>query len=891
MAIINGTLRDDGGAVVNVMHPDFGAVGDGLTDDAGAIQAAQAHAASLGGGWVLCPRLHRLDDDLLFDDPSVGLMMAAGARLRPAEGRLARISAPLQADGPWIDLSLAGEVDFTRGWPGVARAEWWGARGDGVTDDTPALAAAALVLGRNGGTLLLPPGTYRTTADLAFAASVTLVFLPGAVLRPAVGTAVTVNGPVQAGSWRWMDTSAGGRVRLGPGTIGEAPAQWWGARADGTADATAAFAAAAEALEDAGGGVLLLSSGAYLVSDLVTLPPAVELRVLPGATVRLGAGAMLVLQGRVHAPDCRWIDGSPGGSIVFDLANAVVAPQWWGAVADGITDCAAAFTEAVGALYAAMSGTLRLPAGRYLLGSDVVMGPAGGLRVEPGAVLQPAEGVTVVVCMAFSALPTQWIDLTGGGRVTIARESGADVIPHWWGALGENIGNDGPALAQALESIAAAGGGRLYLPAGEYPVFEQVPVLGGNVRVEGAGDGTVLVAGSGAWAPGQHLLRAADGAANVSVAHLRMVGLGAASEGPGGVHAGEGTRGVWVERCTFEDFGAAAATDHSGSAGGGVRDSTYRKGMLGAVLSGIAGSRDTSISGCELEDVAVAIDVRYGSGSIVASNVVRYTGDFAPGEAEAVGIRVLGQAGTRVMGNEIDSGGYGQATGQQIAAGIRLGNNDAAAAEPQNGFPTRVLVSGNAVRGAACVAIELVGAGSCDIVHNQVQTGPGEAGIDDGVLLGFNAEVDPVVFTTRTVVSGNRVEVSPCGCGMPIVEMFGGDPQGNAIVDNGWLSGQPDAPTVYVTCGSDVTVRDNLGYRMSAAGTATVGAADTSVAVTVAMDTSLSAGNILLTPLSSLGAAARFWVQAVDEFYQTFEIALDAAPGGTGAEFAWRVVP
>lgn len=883
MSIINGTLHDGGGAVVNVMHPDFGAVGDGVADDAGAIQAAQAHAASLGGGWVLLPRAHRVDDDLLFDDPSVGLMVQAGARLRPAEGRLARISAPLRADGPWIDLSLGGEVDFTRGWPGVAHAAWWGAHGDGVADDAPALAAAALVLGRNGCTLSLAPGTYRVGTDLAFAAAVTLILLPGAVLRPAGGTAVTVNGPVQAGSWRWIDTGGGGRVRFGPGTLGEVPPQWWGARANGTADDAPAFADAADALAAAGGGTLLLGAGTYRLTGGVALPATVALRVLSGARVRPVAG--LSLEGPLEAPDQPWIDRSLGGGVTLDRANAVVAPQWWGAVADGESDCAAALAEAVGAAYS--TGTVRLPPGRYRVESDVTLGPAGGLRVEPGAMLEPVEGVTLVVCMPISALPTQWINLAWGGRVLIARESGAEVVPHWWGALGEGIGSDDTAISQALESIASAGGGRLFLPAGEYPVYDFISIPGNDVRVEGAGDATVLRAVDTVWSPGQHLLRVADGAAGVAVANLRVVGRGAA--GPGAFHAGDGTTGVWVERCTFEDV--RDATDHSASTGGGVRDSTYRRGAAGAVLSGIAGSGGTTLRGCAFEDVALAIDVRYGAGSIVTENVIRYTGDFAPGEAEAVGILVRGQTGTRVTGNTVDSGAYGAATGQQIAAGIRLGSADAAASEPQNGFPEGVLVSGNTVRGAAQAAIELLGAAGCDVVHNQVRTGPGEAGIDDGIVLGFNAEVDPAVYTMRTVVSGNRVEVSECGCGMPIVENYGGDPQGNAIVGNGWLRGQPDVPAVYVSCESDVTVRDNLGYRMAAAGMATVGAADTSVAVTAALDAPLAATNILVTPLSSLGAAARFWVQNVDESQQTFEIALDAAPGGGGAEFAWRVVP
>src|SRR5262245_15192796 len=46
--VIGGTLRDNGGAVVNVKHRAYGAVGDGVTDDTTAVYAA-ANAVTSGG--------------------------------------------------------------------------------------------------------------------------------------------------------------------------------------------------------------------------------------------------------------------------------------------------------------------------------------------------------------------------------------------------------------------------------------------------------------------------------------------------------------------------------------------------------------------------------------------------------------------------------------------------------------------------------------------------------------------------------------------------------------------------------------------------------------------------------------------------------------------------
>jgi hypothetical protein len=274
----------------------------------------------------------------------------------------------------------------------------------------------------------------------------------------------------------------------------------------------------------------------------------------------------------------------------------------------------------------------------------------------------------------------------------------------------------------------------------------------------------------------------------------------------------------------------------------------------------------------------------------VTGNAIRYTAAFTGADCEVLGIRVLGQGGTRVIGNEIDSRGWGVASGLQMNAGIRLGGYDAQASEPQCGFPNQVLVMGNVVRGAASIAIEVLGGNHCDIVHNQVETLPDGPGIDYGIVLGTNLATDPFVSTTHTGVSGNRVRVSTCGCGTAIVEECNGSPQVNTITGNA-VAGPTEVPLIDVDPASDVVVRDNVGFPTAASGTATVGAADTTVAVTTGLAADLSPARIVLTPLSSPGAAARFWVQNVDAANRTFEIAVDAAPGGAGAEFAWRVMP
>jgi hypothetical protein len=56
-----GILVDEGGAVYNVKHPDFGAKGDGVTDDTAAVQLAAAALQQTGGVLFFPPGTYRVD--------------------------------------------------------------------------------------------------------------------------------------------------------------------------------------------------------------------------------------------------------------------------------------------------------------------------------------------------------------------------------------------------------------------------------------------------------------------------------------------------------------------------------------------------------------------------------------------------------------------------------------------------------------------------------------------------------------------------------------------------------------------------------------------------------------------------------------------------------------
>lgn len=148
---------------------DYGAVGDGRTDDTRAFRRA---LEAIGGdeGTIRIVRGSYRVEGISFPG-TVTLAFRDGGTLHvPAGGRI-EVNAAVDAGMREIFAgagSVQGRIQARYVYP-----QWFGARGDGVHDDAPALQRAAdLATSSMGRTLFIPEGEYRFESDVVFRSDV-----------------------------------------------------------------------------------------------------------------------------------------------------------------------------------------------------------------------------------------------------------------------------------------------------------------------------------------------------------------------------------------------------------------------------------------------------------------------------------------------------------------------------------------------------------------------------------------------------------------------------------------------------------------------------------------------------------------------------------------------
>jgi polygalacturonase len=352
-----GTVAFAPGRVAEVYPQWWGAAGDGAADDAAAISTAAGVLAASGGELVFPSGAYRLATSQALESP---VRLLRGARLLPDDGTTLTLSG-IEA-GLYPVFGGDGMVSFAPGTVAEVYPQWWGAVGDGSVDAAPAVAAAEASLAFDcGGELVFPRGSYTLEAALEVTSRVRLA--TGAELLPGAGVALTLAGGFEAPLRRVFGGE--GSVAFAAGTVEAVHPQWWGALADGEADDAPALEAALDAVS-ADDAWIELRRGSYRLASSLTAPRPVRFR--PGARLLLDAGTLTTFCGPVEAG--LWqIFGGEGGVAFEPGMVAEVVPQWWGAVADGVTDDAPAFRQASAALTSSGGGRLFVPAGTYLFDS------------------------------------------------------------------------------------------------------------------------------------------------------------------------------------------------------------------------------------------------------------------------------------------------------------------------------------------------------------------------------------------------------------------------------------------------------------------------------------------------------------------------------------------
>lgn len=148
--------------VFNVMG--YGAKGNGSWDDTNSIQSAISAAAILGGCVFFPPCMGSYKVTSFTVPSNVTLWFVDGAKLSINSGSTVTINGGLYA-GLYQVFSGAGTVT------GALKVEkfypqWWGAKGNGVTDDTTAIQKSINTAMDAALTVYLPDGIFLTSSTL-----------------------------------------------------------------------------------------------------------------------------------------------------------------------------------------------------------------------------------------------------------------------------------------------------------------------------------------------------------------------------------------------------------------------------------------------------------------------------------------------------------------------------------------------------------------------------------------------------------------------------------------------------------------------------------------------------------------------------------------------------
>ena len=170
------------------------------------------------------------------------------------DGGLVIIPNALPATGRWNRL-----------FDDVINVKWFGAKGDGTTDDTTEINSSISAI--TTGTILMPEGSYFISSSILFTNTQILSMRKGAKFIAGSAVNVTIDGNFE----KTIDTAFGANISavLTQTVLKEVYPQWFGAKGDGTTDDSQAIQDAFTAAYSSNTGIKLrLVAGIYICNDV-----------------------------------------------------------------------------------------------------------------------------------------------------------------------------------------------------------------------------------------------------------------------------------------------------------------------------------------------------------------------------------------------------------------------------------------------------------------------------------------------------------------------------------------------------------------------------------------------------------------------------------------------
>ncbi len=151
--------------------------------------------------------------------------------------------------------------------------------GGGVNYTDAAIVSALTAIGATKQvTIILRPGTWLITDNLAISSNVNFRIAAGALLSIPTTKTLAINGPFEAGLYRVFNCVGTGKVVFGVGSVKEVYPQWFGAYNDGThaTETAAAFNQAIASLP--GGGLISVPAGEYQVDHIIDVKSGISIQ-------------------------------------------------------------------------------------------------------------------------------------------------------------------------------------------------------------------------------------------------------------------------------------------------------------------------------------------------------------------------------------------------------------------------------------------------------------------------------------------------------------------------------------------------------------------------------------------------------------------------------------